>query len=171
MQQPLPVKSRRTWKKPLFLWKVKLTKSKPWFLCWFKPTKSEVRSKSCFFYSPEPKSYSGFLYLFSLKMFTLPIKGDLISGVSLKVWVIIFLRMNLLFMEETLPVSKCTFFSCIYQLSPLIHFRLCHLAKYWNWKVYLLERICKQVSKKDTSFSLLSFFIVPLDLKANVRSL
>lgn len=49
-----------TRKKTLLLWKVQLSKSKPWSLCCFKLTKSEVRSKSCFFHNPEPKVCNGF---------------------------------------------------------------------------------------------------------------
>lgn len=47
-------------------------------------------------------------------------------------------------MEKCLPVFNCIFFCCKYQLSFLLHFRVCHLAKCWNRKVYLLHRICKE---------------------------
>lgn len=56
-------------------------------------------------------------------------------------------------MKQCLPVFNYIFFCCKYQLSFLLHFKACHLAKCWNRKVYLLHRIYKEKKNKAMSFS------------------
>lgn len=84
----------------------------------------------------------------------------MISGVNLETLVTSFSVWTSYLWNSLCLFLTVLFFSCTYQLSLLLLFRLCHLAKYWNRKVYLLQRIWKKKKKrmkerKDMSFSVL----------------